>query len=177
LGPSLSIPPITVTIVEGDITAQTVDAIVNAANNMLWMGSGVAGAIKKRGGSSIEWEAVKQGPIAKGDAIVTSAGTLPMRCVIHAAVMGPTLRTNADLIGRATRSALDRAREQQVASIAFPALGTGVGGFPIAECAKVMLQAVRDHAASQPATTVREVRFVLFGQEAFQTFVSAAEGL
>jgi len=174
---SLSISPITVTIVEGDITVQDVEAIVNAANNMLWMGSGVAGAIRKRGGSAIEREAMAQGPIAKGESVVTSAGTLPMRCVIHAAVMGVTLRTNADLIGRATRSALGRARERHLSSIAFPALGTGVGGFPIGECANVMLQAVRDHVASGE-TPLREVRFVLFGREAYETFAAAiANGL
>jgi O-acetyl-ADP-ribose deacetylase (regulator of RNase III) len=170
--PALSIPPLTVTVVEGDITAQDVEAIVNAANNALWMGSGVAGAIKKRGGQVIEREAMAQGPIAAGEAVVTSAGALPMRFVIHAAAMDQTLRTDADRIGRATRSALERAREHHVTSIAFPALGTGVGGFPIADCAKVMLQAVRDHAASGP-TTIREVRFVLFGREACETFAAA----
>ena len=170
--PALSIPPLTVTVVEGDITAQDVDAIVNAANNALWMGSGVAGAIKKRGGQVIEREAMAQGPIAAGEAVVTSAGALPMRFVSHAAAMDQTLRTDGDRIGRATRSALERAREHRVTSIAFPALGTGVGGFPIADCAKVMLQAVRDHAASGP-TTIREVRFVLFGREACETFAAA----
>jgi O-acetyl-ADP-ribose deacetylase (regulator of RNase III) len=165
---TLSFPPITVTVVEGDITARAVDAIVNAANNAFWMGSGVAGAIKSKGGQQIEREAVAQGPVAPGESVVTCAGALPARHVIHAAVMGQDLQTDADLIARATSSALARAAERGLGSIAFPALGTGVGGFPLRECARVMAEAVRAHA--QTSTSVRLVEFVLFGQRAFAEF-------
>jgi O-acetyl-ADP-ribose deacetylase (regulator of RNase III) len=128
---TLRFPPITVTVLEGDITTRQVDAIVNAANNAFWMGSGVAGAIKSRGGQQIERDAVAQGPVEPGESVVTGAGALAARHVIHAAVMGQDLETDGDLIARATASALARAAERGLASIAFPALGTGVGGFPL----------------------------------------------
>ena len=137
---SFSLPPLTITILEGDITARGVDAIVNAANNELWMGSGVAGAIKAKGGVQIEREAMAQGPVNPGQAVLTSAGSLPARFVIHAAVMGQDLHTDATLIGAATASTLSLAATRGLTSIAFPALGTGVGGFPIGECARVMLR-------------------------------------
>jgi O-acetyl-ADP-ribose deacetylase (regulator of RNase III) len=164
-------PPITVTILQGDITARPVDAIVNAANTAFWMGGGVAAAIKSRGGVEIEREAIEQGPVPPGASVVTSAGALPARHVIHAAVMGQDLRTDADLIG--TTSALARAAEGQLGSIAFPALGTGVGGFPLGECARAMIDAVREHA--QTPTSLRLVELVLFGERAFTEFVSGLQ--
>ena len=163
-----SLGHLTVAVVEGDITSQPVDAIVNAANNALWMGSGVAGAIKARGGEAIEREAMAQGPIPVGEAVVTGAGRLPMACVVHAAVMGQDLRTDAALVRRATASALAAARTRGVTSIALPALGTGVGGFPLDRCAEVMIDAVREHAAA-PAPLARVV-FVLWGRDAFDAF-------
>ena len=108
----------------------TTDAVVNAANNAFWMGAGVAGALKARGGQEIEAEAMAQGPVEPGECVVTSGGRLPARYVIHAAVMGQDLRTSAALIERATRNSLALA-EARVWSIAFPAFGTGVGGFSI----------------------------------------------
>jgi O-acetyl-ADP-ribose deacetylase len=168
---SFSVPPLTITILEGDITARSVDAIVNAANNELWMGSGVAGAIKAKGGTQIEREAMAQGPVSTGQAVLTSAGSLPARHVIHAAVMGQDLRTDAELIREATSSSLALAATHQLTSMAFPALGTGVGGFPLGECARVMVGAVRDHASS--ATSIRLVEFVLFGQRAYDEFRAA----
>ncbi|HEY7058374.1 MAG TPA: macro domain-containing protein [Vicinamibacterales bacterium] len=170
---SLSLPPLTVTIVEGDITEQRVDALVNAANNAFWMGSGVAGAIKRRGGAQIERDAMAQGPVDPGEAVMTPAGALPARFVIHAAVMGQDLRTNANLIRRATESALALAAEHALGSIALPALGTGVGGFPIDLCAEVMIGAVRTHA-EEGRTSLKDVRFVLYGREAYETFAAAA---
>lgn len=161
-----SLGDLTVAVVEGDITSQPVDAIVNAANNALWMGSGVAGAIKARGGVEIERDAMAQGPIPIGDAVVTGAGRLPMTCVVHAAVMGQDLRTDERLVRRATASALEAARARGVRSIALPALGTGVGGFPLERCAEVMIHAVREHAAAPLARVV----FVLWGQAAFDAF-------
>ena len=108
-------------VVEGDICDRSVDAIVNAANSQLWMGGGVAGAIKRRGGGDIEREATAQGPIPVGESVVTSAGALKARYVIHAAVMGPDLVTSADHIRRATLTALTRADELGLESIAVPA--------------------------------------------------------
>src|SRR5882672_2678215 len=98
---------IAITVVEGDITRLEVDAVVNAANDHLWMGAGVAGAIKRAGGEEIEREAVAKGPIAVSDAVATGAGRLPARWVIHAAVMGQDLRTSADTIASATRRTLE----------------------------------------------------------------------
>ena len=117
-------------IASGDITELEVDAITNAANTELWMGAGVAGAIKRVGGEAVEKEAMLQGPIQIGEAVATTGHDLKARWVIHAAVMGADLQTNADAIAKATRSALDCAERCHARSIAMPAFGTGVGGFP-----------------------------------------------
>ena len=114
------------TVMLGDITEQASDAVVNAANNHLWMGAGVAGAIKAKGGVEIEREALKLGPIEPGQAVTTTAGRLRARYCIHAAAMGQDLVTSAELITRATRSALAEAVRLGIESVAFPALGTGV---------------------------------------------------
>jgi O-acetyl-ADP-ribose deacetylase len=156
--------------VEGDITDQDTDAIVNAANSELWMGSGVAGAIKRKGGVGIEREAISKGPIAPGEAVVTGAGNLPASYVIHAAAMGSDLQTSESLIRSATRGSLQRAAEQSCQSVSFPSLGTGVGGFSMDRCAAIMV----DEAAKnlvQP-TPVTVVRFVLFGIQAYEVFVA-----
>jgi O-acetyl-ADP-ribose deacetylase len=169
----LAFPPIAVTVVEGDITTRPVDAIVNAANNAFWMGGGVAGAIRSKGGARIEREAMAQGPVEPGASVITSAGALPARHVIHAAVMGQDLETGADLIREATASALALGAGRQLTSIAFPALGTGVGGFPLAQCARIMIDAVRAHA--QTPTSLRLVEFVLFGKRAYAEFCSGLQ--
>lgn len=165
---TLLAPPITINVLEGNITARVVDAIVNAANNAFWMGGGVAGAIKAAGGAVIEREAMAQGPVEPGESVITSAGSLAARHVIHAAVMGQDLQTDASLIRRATMSALALASRHHLSSVAFPALGTGVGGFPIDECARIMAGAVRDHAKT--TTSLRLVEFVLFGTRAYEAF-------
>jgi O-acetyl-ADP-ribose deacetylase (regulator of RNase III) len=158
-----------ITLVQGDIAQQEVDAVVNAANNHLWMGAGVAGAIKGAGGREIETEAVAKGPIPIGEAVATGAGRLKARYVIHAAVMGQDLRTDADKVRRATQATLRRADELGVTSIAFPALGTGVGGFPLGECARIMLDAVEAHAAVG-TTSLERVIFVLYDAAALEAF-------
>jgi O-acetyl-ADP-ribose deacetylase len=168
-------PPLTIEIVDDDITAQRTDVIVNAANNAFWMGSGVAGAIKARGGKAIEDEAMAQGPVTPGECVLTTAGRLPAKHVIHAAVMGQDLRTSAALIETATRNAVRLADSRGAASMALPAFGTGVGGFPVADCARVMIEAVR--ASGPQAQSLRLVRFVLFGQTAHSAFVAAARNL
>ncbi|HKO74752.1 MAG TPA: macro domain-containing protein [Gaiellaceae bacterium] len=156
-------------VVEGDITALEVDAVANAANNELWMGAGVAGAIKRAGGAEIEQEAVAQAPIDVGQAIATSAGTLHAKHVVHAAVMGQDLQTSAELISQATRRTLEVADELGSRSLAMPAFGTGVGGFPIERCAELMVTEAR---AFEPASLERVV-FAVFGHDAEQAFRAA----
>ncbi len=153
-------------VVDGDIAALEVDAVANAANDHLWMGAGVAGALKRAGGEEIEREAIAKGPIPIGDAVATGAGRLPARWVIHGAVMGQDLRTNADLVEMTTRSVLRVADDLGAESLALPAFGTGVGGFPLDECARLMVGAVRGH---EPRTLNRVV-FAVFGAEAKRTF-------
>src|SRR5262245_5267795 len=155
---AFSLPPLRLEVTEGDIAAESTDAIVNAANNHFWMGAGVAGAIKARGGQSIEAEAMAQGPVEPGACVKTGAGRLAARTVIHAAVMGQDLKTSERLIGLATGNALALADAGQFKSIAFPAFGTGVGGFPLEACARIMIDAIREH--SKRPTTVRTVRLV-----------------
>jgi O-acetyl-ADP-ribose deacetylase len=159
-------------VVEGDITALEVDAIANAANNHLWMGSGVAGAIKRAGGDEIEREAVAKGPIEVGDAVATAAGRLPARWVVHGAVMGQDLQTDADLVRRTTESCLRVADELGAESVALPAFGTGVGGFQLDECARIMVDAVRAYEPS----SLKRVVFGVFGAEAKAAFDDALTG-
>ena len=156
-------------MIEGDIAALEVDAVANAANDHLWMGAGVAGALKRAGGREIEREAVAKGPIPVGEAVATGAGNLPARWVIHGAVMGRDLRTNADLIERTTVSVLRVADALEVESLALPAFGTGVGGFPVDECARIMVKAVR---ANGP-WNVERVIFAVLGAEARHAFEEA----
>jgi O-acetyl-ADP-ribose deacetylase (regulator of RNase III) len=129
------------------------------------MGAGVAGAIRRKGGKEIEDEAMKKGPIPIGEAIVTSAGKLKAKYVIHAAVMGQDLVTNEEYIKNATLNSLKRAEELKIKSIAFPAFGTGVGGFPIDRCAQIMLDQVKDF--SKKTKYLREVLFVLFDKKSY----------
>ena len=156
-------------VVEGDIATIEVDAIANAANDHLWMGAGVAGALKRAGGEEIERDALALGPIAIGDAVATGAGRLPAKWVIHGAVMGQDLRTNGQLIARTTRSVLRLADELGAVSVALPAFGTGVGGFPVDECAVLMVEAARAH---EPRT-LRKVIFAVFGEQARRGFEAA----
>ena len=156
-------------VVEGDIAALAVDAIANAANDHLWMGAGVAGAIKRAGGEEIEREAVAKGPVAVGDAVATGAGRLPARWVIHAAVMGQDLVTSEDAIRRATRSALCVADALGAESLALPAFGTGVGGFPLDECARTMVEEARAFESQ----SLRRVVFAVYGAAAAAAFRTA----
>jgi O-acetyl-ADP-ribose deacetylase len=156
-------------VVEGDITSLDVDAIANAANNHLWMGSGVAGAIKGAGGEEIEQEAVAKGPVEVGTAVVTSGGKLSARWVIHGAVMGQDLQTNGKLVRRTTESCLRVADEVGARSLALPAFGTGVGGFPLDECARIMVEAVRAYEPS----SLEHVVFAVFGEDAARAFREA----
>lgn len=155
-------------IYQGDITQLELDALVNAANNRLWMGGGVAGALKRAGGKEIEAEAVRKGPIPVGEAVVTGAGRLKARYIIHAAVMGQDLKTDAAKVRQATKNSLLRADETGIKSLAFPALGTGVGGFPLDECAIIMIGEVRQHLVQK--TALERVVFALYNEPAYQAF-------
>ena len=151
---------------EGDIATVEADAIANAANNHLWMGSGVAGALKRAGGAEIEREAMAQGPIPVGTAVATTAGRLNARYVIHGAVMGQDLVTDAGLVRRTTRACLALADELGCESLALPAFGTGVGGFPLDECARLMV----GEARTFEATSLRRVIFAVYGADAARAF-------
>jgi O-acetyl-ADP-ribose deacetylase len=164
----------TVEVIEGDITDYDGDSIVNAANNNFWMGGGVAGAIKRMGGQTIEHEAMKQGPKPVGESVITSAGSLRAKHVIHAAVMGEDLSTSSAKILQATRSALKLADMSKIKSIAFPALGTGVGGFPMEEAAQIMIGAACEFLRAP--TSLERVTFVLFDHEAYNIFSAKLKG-
>jgi O-acetyl-ADP-ribose deacetylase (regulator of RNase III) len=155
----------------GDIVDLEVDAIVNPASTTLWMSTGVGGALKRRAGDEIEFAAVRQGPVQLGSAIVTSAGELAARFIIHAVSIDVDRRTSGPAIASAVRSAMDRARENSVTSIAFPALGTGVGGFPLEEAAAITVSGVRDALPSVP--TLRHVIFALRGAATYKAFEAA----
>jgi O-acetyl-ADP-ribose deacetylase len=159
-------------VVEGDISTLEVDAIANAANDRLWMGSGVAGAIKRAGGEEIEREAVGLGPIPVGDAVATGAGQLAAKHVIHGAVMGQDLRTDEELVGRTTRRVLEVADELGARSLALPAFGTGVGGFPLEDCARIMVAEARSYVPSG----LERVVFAVYGQAAKAAFEAEVSG-
>ncbi len=156
-------------VIEGDITTLDVEAIVNAANSELWMGGGVAGAILRAAGQEVEDEAVAQGPIKPGESVVTSAGDLPapIRWVVHAATMGPDLITSEEYIRLATASALAAAAGVGARSIAYPALGAGVGRFPIKRVAEVMVEAV---LSAPDGGSVERVIFVVRDYNAMVEF-------
>lgn len=160
---------------QGDLTESRCEAIVNAANNDLILGGGVAGAIRSKGGPAIQDECDRIGPIAIGEAAITGAGRLPAKFVIHAASMrlgGGTTETN---LRAATRNSLARANEKGLKSIAFPAIGTGIAGFPVDRCARVMLDEVREHLSGP--TTLERVEFVLFDAAGLAAFERALESI
>ncbi len=153
-------------VVEGDITALVVDAIANAANDRLWMGAGVAGAIKRVGGKEIEDEATAQGPIPLGEAVVTGAGQLDAKWVVHGAVMGQDLKTNAELVAKTTQSCLRTADGLGAESLALPAFGTGVGAFPLDDCARIMVAEARAFEGEN----LERVVFAVYGRQAADAF-------
>jgi len=157
-----------VAIRQGDLTDAKVDAIVNAANNDLLLGGGVAGAIRIKGGPSIQEECSRLGPIRIGEAAMTSGGKLAARFVSHAASMALGGYTVEPGLREATRNSLARAGEKRLESIAFPAIGTGIAGFPIDRCAEVMLEEIRTHLTGE--TTLQRVEIVLFDAPSFGVF-------
>ena len=155
-------------IVAGDLVEQDVDAIVNAANNDLVLGGGVAGAIRSRGGPSIQQECDAHGPVKVGEAAVTGGGELPARHVIHAASMALGGATTAESLQSSMDHAFQLAQQLGVKTIAIPAVGTGIAGFPIDECAIVIAHSLRRALANGWAPD--EVRFILFGEGARRVF-------
>jgi O-acetyl-ADP-ribose deacetylase len=159
----------------GDICDLEVDAIVNPANLSLWMSTGVSGAIKRAGGDAIEFAAVRQAPVPLGESVVTDSGNLAARAVIHAVSLDRDRRTSGPVIEAAVRSAMARAREIGATSVAFPALGTGVGGFPLEDAARITVETVREELERSPA--IEHVTFALRGAVAYKAFQTAIAGL
>lgn len=157
-----------ITLAEGDISEQEVDAIVNAANSALVLGTGVAGAIRERGGPTIQRECDAHGPIEVGEAAVTGAGALRARFVIHAAGMAPGGAATEDSLRSSLRRALQLARENGCQTVACPAIGAGVGGLSLQRCAEISLEEAHAHLAG--ADPLDEIRFVLFGEPAYRLF-------
>jgi O-acetyl-ADP-ribose deacetylase (regulator of RNase III) len=159
----------TVVVERGDITDAEVDAVVNAANAELWMGAGVAGALKRKGGVIIEEDALRQGPIEVGEAVLTVAGNLAATHVIHAVTMGKDLKTDPEKITAATRATLAIAEKHKLSSLAFPALGSGVGGVPPAQSADAMLSTVVEHV-KRGNSSLERILFVLYEDQAQKAF-------
>jgi len=155
-------------LLEGDITEQRVDAIVNAANSALILGSGVAGAIADRGGPSIAEECHALGPIEVGEAAVTGAGDLAARIVIHAAGMPPGGQASEESVRVSLRAAFALADREGCRTLACPAIGAGVGGLSMQTCAEISLDEARRYAGG--GGSLEEIRFVLYGEPAFRLF-------
>lgn len=153
---------------KGDITEMAVDAIVNAANTDLVLGAGVAGAIRRKGGEPVEEACNEVGPIRLGEAAVTTGGNLKALYVIHAASMQPGGETTAESLRLATHNSLLRAEEKTIKSLAFPAIGTGVAGFPVEQCAETMLTEVLHHLKSR--SCLGKIFFVLYDDAALKVF-------
>jgi O-acetyl-ADP-ribose deacetylase (regulator of RNase III) len=155
-------------MIQGDITEMDVDAIVNAANNDLKLGAGVAGAIRRKGGPSIQEECDRIGRIPVGEAAVTGGGELKARYVIHAASMSLGSSTTEESLRLSTRNSLLRGHKKGLKSMAFPAIGAGIGGFPVKRCAEIMIGEVRQFL--QRPTSLEKVYFVLFGEDTHEVF-------
>ena len=171
---SVTVNNVLIKLVKGDITKLEVDALVNPANSLMIMGGGVAGAIRRAGGKIIEDEARKQAPVSIGSAIATTAGALPAKYVIHSPTMErPAMRTTPEKVTKATTAALKLANQLNIKSIAFPGMGTGVGGVNPTVAADVMIKAIVDHI--REGTTLREIVLVAYDDVLFNAFRSRLE--
>jgi O-acetyl-ADP-ribose deacetylase (regulator of RNase III) len=155
-------------VILGDITSLDVDAIVNSANNDLILGAGVSGAIRRVGGASIQEECNRIGTIPLGEAAVTTAGELPCRCIIHAAVLPLGLWADDESVRCGIRNALRIAEEKQLKSLAIPAIGAGAGAFPVDQCASVLMEEVEAHLKRESSMEV--LLFVLYDEKVVATF-------
>ena len=160
-----------VEVLDTDITALEVDAIANAANTRLLHGGGVAGAIVRAGGQTIQDQSDRKAPVALGEAVATGAGSLPARWVIHAATMELGGPTSADIIRRATAATLWKAEELNARSLALVAFGTGVGGFPLDEAAEIEVEEVRRHLDT--GSRLERIVFAVRGADARSAFERA----
>ena len=157
-----------------DVESHQAEAYVVAANNELWMGSGVAGALKRAAGDVVEQEAISQGPIEVGDAVMTSSGQMspPTKALIHAAAMGFTDRTqiyaSKETVSATTRRALELCDERGLTSVVLPALGTGVGGLEHEDCAEAMCATIESYLSS--GTGLNRIRFVVTNDERAKVF-------
>jgi O-acetyl-ADP-ribose deacetylase (regulator of RNase III) len=165
-----------IAIERGDITDWEVDAIVNAANSALTMSTGVASAIKRKGGVIIEEEAIRQGPVDVGEVVLTTGGNLNATHVVHAVVMGPDLKTDGETIARVVRAIMTLADKHRITSVALPALGTGVGHVAPSISAEAMLGAVVAHLKAG-VSSVRKVVFVLYQDDAYKAFTETLKRL
>jgi len=170
------ISDIEIIVTQGDITQSSNQAIVNAANNQFQMGGGVALAIKKKGGQTIEDEAKTKGPVEVGESIITSAGSLPAEHIIHAATMAMDFKIDYEIIRRATYSALTCAQDNNISSISFCALGCGTGGVTHEVCAKIMGQEVFRYIREVKGKALKKIEFVLFSKEAYNAFEKNIHG-
>jgi O-acetyl-ADP-ribose deacetylase (regulator of RNase III) len=155
-------------LLQGDITSLEVDAIINAANNDLILGGGVAGAIRSKGGPAIQQECNKIGAVRVGDADVTSAGNLKAKYVIHAASMALGGDTTAGSLRNSVKNSLLKTEQYKITSIAFPAIGTGVAGFSVGGCARIMLDEVISYLGAK--AHLQKVYFVLYDKITLQAF-------
>ena len=161
----------TIEVLDTDITTLEVDAIANAANTDLAHGGGVAGAISRAGGPSVQQESDQRAPIGLGEAVETTAGDMPSEWVIHAATMRLGGPTSEDIIRRATASTLAKADQLGARSLALVAFGTGVGGFPLEDAARVEIEEVRRHLEGD--TQLERVVFAVHGEAAKAAFDAA----
>jgi O-acetyl-ADP-ribose deacetylase len=159
----------------GDLTESDADAIVNAANNDLILGGGVAGAIRRKGGDSIQRECNTIGSIPIGGAAITAGGNLKARFVIHAASMQLGGSATAQAIRSSVAHSLRIASEKKLTSVAFPAIGTGIAGFPLRECAEIMLRETVKHLSG--TTSLKRVDFVVYDAAALKVFQEVFRGL
>lgn len=165
---------LSIVVKEGDITEEDVDAIVNPANSLMIMGGGVALAIKRKGGEIIEKEAIKHAPVPVGKAISTTGGNLKAKYVIHAPTMErPAMRISSENVRKATRAALEEAIRLGIKSIAFPAMGAGVGGVSIEDSVRTMLEVIKEMLPR--FEKLNEVRLIAWGKNALEKFLRVAE--
>ena len=161
------IGPFSIEVIQGNIANQQVDAIVNAANSDLWMGSGVAGAIKRRGGLEIEKEAMAKGSINPGEAVITSGGNLSAKYVIHCAGMPPGKPAKQEYVRLSVEAAFQLASSYQIESIAIPSIGAGVGGLTLKESIDAIIEAIL--SSSTKPNSIRRINLVAYSRDAFDS--------
>ncbi len=160
-------------LIKGDITTQEVDALVNIANDRLWMGGGIAGIIKKQGGEIIEEQAMEQGPANVGDIVVTDPGALKVKKILHAVIMGQDLKTNEQAVRETTKNLLQFVDDNNINSIAIPPFGTEVGHLPARTSAQIMIDEIIDFLIE--SETINEVKLVLAEDGVYSIFQQELE--